>query len=380
MKQKNTRDSIQADAIEVALNHKCCSLALSMGVGKTLIGLRYLDHYQQSNMYKLNVLVVAPKLSIFQSWQDDAVKFGLPQELLEKVTFTTYLSLNKHNPHHYDIVVLDECHSLLESHQTFLANYHGRVLGLTGTPPRYHNSEKGRIVGKYCPVMFKYITDDAVDDQILNDYRIIVHRMPLSTQNTIPVTMKNSTFMTSERKSYDYWSKRIMEAQSKKQEQISSVMRMRVLMDFRTKEDYAKYLLEEIEEKCIVFCNTQAQADRVCSHSVHSENPDAEANLDMFKKDQIDKLSCVLQLNEGINIPNLRAGIIMHAYGNERKSSQRIGRLLRLNPDDTAVVHILCYQNTVDERWVTEALKDLDQNKIKYHDVNMSSHESSFQR
>lgn len=374
------RNEIQDQALEIAFRHQRLTLAVSMGVGKTLIGLRYLDHYQQSNMYKLNVLVVAPKLSIFQSWQDDSVKFSLPQELLEKVTFTTYLSLNKHNPHHYDIVVLDECHSLLESHETFLANYHGRVLGLTGTPPRYHNSEKGKIVGKYCPVMFKYITDHAVEDQILNDYRIIVHRMPLSTQNTIPVTMKNSTFMTSERKSYDYWSKRIMEAQSKKQEQIASVMRMRVLMDFRTKEEYTKYLLGEIEDKCIVFCNTQAQADRVCIHSVHSENPDADANLDMFKKDQIDKLSCVLQLNEGVNIPNLRAGIIMHAYGNERKSSQRIGRLLRLNPDDTAVVHILCYQNTVDERWVTEALKDLDQNKIKYHDVNMSSHESSLQR
>lgn len=374
------RNEIQDQALEIAFRHQRCGLGISMGVGKTLIGLRYLDHCQQSNMYKLNVLIVAPKLSIFQSWQDDAVKFGLPEELLKNVTFTTYLSLNKHNPHHYDIVVLDECHSLLESHESFLANYHGRILGLTGTPPRYHTSEKGRIVSKYCPMLYKYITDEAVEDHILNDYRIIVHRMSLSTENTIPVNMRGSTFHTSERKSYDYWSKRILEAQSKKQEQIASVMRMRVLMDFRTKEEYTKYLLGEIEDKCIVFCNTQAQADRVCAHSVHSENPDAESNLEMFKKDQINKLSCVLQLNEGINIPNLRAGIIMHAYGNERKSSQRIGRLLRLNPDDTAIVHILCYQGTVDERWVNEALKDLDQSKIKHHDVNISNHESSLYR
>ena len=59
----------------------------------------------------------------------------------------------------------------------------------------------------------------------------------------------------------------------------------------------------------------------------------------------------------------------MHAYGNERKSNQRIGRLLRLNPDDTAIIHILCYKNTVDERWVNEALKDLDSSKITFHDV-----------
>jgi superfamily II DNA or RNA helicase len=56
----------------------------------------------------------------------------------------------------------------------------------------------------------------------------------------------------------------------------------------------------------------------------------------------------------------------MHAYGNERKASQRIGRLLRLNPDDKAIVHILCYKDTVDQKWVENALEDLDQNKITW--------------
>lgn len=371
----NKREQIQQEALDIATKRNRVGLGISMGVGKTLIGLRYIEYFQNVNIGKLNVLIVAPKLSIFDSWKSDAAKFNID---IVGATYSTYLSLNKLNPHSFDLVVLDECHSLLDSHETFLANFSGRILGLTGTPPRYTHSEKGRMVMKYCPISYKYITDDAIEDSILNDYRIIVHKMPLSTENSLPVSHKNSTFYTSEKKSYDYWTKRIMESMTKKQEQIASVMRMRVMMDFKTKEKYAKYLLTEIEDKCIVFCNTQAQADRVCKHSVHSENPDAEVNLEMFKQDEIDKLSCVLQLNEGINIPNLRAGIIMHAYGNERKSNQRIGRLLRLNPEDTAVVHILCYQNTVDERWVTEALKDLDQDKIKYHTVNQNSYESSF--
>jgi len=371
----NKREEVQQQALDIATKYTRSGMGISMGVGKTLIGLRYLNQLQENNMYKLNVLVVAPKLSIFETWKDDAVKFGIPTEVMDKTTFTTYLSLNKFNPHNFDVVVLDECHSLLESHETFLANYQGRILGLTGTPPRYAQSEKGRMVMKYCPIMYKYITDDAIDDDILNDYRIFIHKLPLGSDNNIPVNLKGSSFYTSEKKSYDYWSRRILEAQTKKQEQIASVMRMRVMMDFKTKETYAKYLLTEIEDKCIVFCNTQAQADRLCKHSVHSENPNAEENLEKFKKGQIDKLSCVLQLNEGVNIPNLRAGIILHAYGNERKSSQRIGRLLRLNPDDTAIIHILCYQGTVDERWVNEALKDLDPTKIKYHEVNLSSYE-----
>lgn len=367
------RDEIQKEALDIAFKFKRCGLGISMGVGKTLIGLLYIDHYQDANMGKLNVLVVAPKLSIFDSWRSDAEKFGIS---LDNVEFTTYLSLNKLSPHKYDIIVLDECHSLLNNHASFLGMYNNRILGLTGTPPRFANSEKGMMVKTFCPIMYKYITDDAVGDKILNDYRIVVHYLPLSTDNTLAVKAGTKQFYTSERKSYDYWTKRIMEAQTKKQEQISSVMRMRVMMDFPTKEKYTEQLLEEIEDKCIVFCNTQNQADRICTYSYHSNNDQSEDNLQQFKDGNISELSCVMQLNEGINIPNLRAGIIMHAYGNERKSNQRIGRLLRLNPNDTAIVHILCYKSTVDEKWVREALKDLDPEKIKHYQV--SDHVQSF--
>jgi superfamily II DNA or RNA helicase len=360
------REKVQQDALTIALQHKRCGLGISMGVGKTLIGLNYIAYLQGKNMGKLRVLVVAPKLSIFDSWRNDAEKFKID---IENIEFTTYLSLNKYNPQEFDIVILDECHSLLDSHLNFLGHYTGRVLGLTGTPPRYADSEKGRMVSQFCPINFTYITDDAVEDDILNDYRIIVHKMSLSTANNIHVNLKDKEFYTSEVKNYNYWSQRVYDANGQKQRQISSVMRMRSLMDFKTKEVYAKRLLEDIEDKCIVFCNTQEQADRICEFSYHSNNPDSEGNLDLFGNDHITKLSCVMQLNEGVNIPNLRAGIIMHAYGNERKSNQRIGRLLRLNPDETAMVHILCYKNTVDEKWVEEALKDLDQSKIKYFDV-----------
>jgi len=61
----------------------------------------------------------------------------------------------------------------------------------------------------------------------------------------------------------------------------------------------------------------------------------------------------------------------MHAYGNERKSTQRIGRLLRLNPDDKAIVHILCYMNTIDETWVHSALESFDEDKIDWHDFDV---------
>ena len=47
------------------------------------------------------------------------------------------------------------------------------------------------------------------------------------------------------------------------------------------------------------------------------------------------------------------------------------GRLLRLNPDDKAIVHILCYKDTVDEKWVKDALEGFDQSKIVWKNFNV---------
>jgi superfamily II DNA or RNA helicase len=153
--------------------------------------------------------------------------------------------------------------------------------------------------------------------------------------------------------------------------QMLRVMRMKAMMEYPSKEKYTKKLMESINTKCIVFANTQDQADRLCRFSYHSGNKNSEENLISFKEGKITKLSCVLQLNEGINIPELRQGIIMHAYGNERKASQRIGRLLRLNPQDKAIVHILCYKGTVDEKWVKDALEGFDQSKVLWKDYGV---------
>ena len=359
------RQEIQDEALKATEGKQKCTIVLGTGVGKTLVGLKHMEKYYSPLQ---SILIVAPKLSIISSWRYEAEKFGL-SKVLENATFSTYLSLNKHNPNDFDAVYFDEVHSLLDSHRPFLNSFTGRVLGLTGTPPKHKNSEKGRIVSEYCPVVFTFKADDAIESGIINDYQIIVHEVGISTAKDYKVETKNKSFLTSEALNYSYWGTRI--DTSTGQTHILRVMRMKAMMEYPSKERYAKELLKSINSKCIVFANTQDQADRMCTHSYHSNNPDSETNLQDFRAGNITKLSCVLQLNEGVNIPGLKQGIIMHAYGNERKASQRIGRLLRLNPDDKAIVHILCYIGTVDEKWVKEALEDFDQSKIVWRKYNL---------
>ena len=165
------------------------------------------------------------------AWMDERLKMGLSQRLLGHLTFVTYLSLNKKNPNDYDIVYLDECHSLLENHSTFLSEFKGRILGLTGTPPR-KGTEKYKMVNKYCPIVYNYSVDEATDSNILNDYKIIVHELQLSKLKTHKKKNKNGGFWyTYEKDDYDYITARLGDAQTPKQKQFTSIKRMKAMRE-----------------------------------------------------------------------------------------------------------------------------------------------------
>ena len=266
----NNRETVQADALAVATNNKRCGLGISMGVGKTRIAIQ---HLMINYNPLIEALVVIPKHSVAQSWVDELGKMDL-EKLVKHITFTTYLSLKKHNPNDYDIVYLDECHSLKYSHELFLGPYVGKILGLTGTPPKSKTTEKGMLVQKYCPIKYEFSVDDATDSNILNDYQIIIHELELSKLPALKKKTKaGGHWYTTETKDYDYVTSRLADAQSQQQIQFARIMRMRALMDYTSKESYVKSMLKNIDTQCIVFANTQKQADRICKHCLLYTSP-----------------------------------------------------------------------------------------------------------
>jgi len=308
-----TKDLIQEKVLSLLEDKSRASVALSGGTGKTLIGLKHMATKQFGHC---RFLVVAPKKSIFQSWKDDAKKFNL-EYLLENITFSTYISLNKQN-HDYDGIYVDECHSLKLSHNAWLSKYRGYIIGLTGTPPTDSKSERGFMIDKYCPIIYSYNTDEAIDHSILNDYRIVVHYINLDGEKNIKVVKPQATWMTSELAVYNYWTGRVDNSIGK-MKQIAAIQRMKAMQGFLSKELKARYLLNSIGEfnKCLCFASTQEQSARICTTTYHSNNKFSDSNLELFKQSKLLKLCAVEQLSEGINIPNLKYGIILHSYVNK---------------------------------------------------------------
>ena len=369
------REKIQQEALGAVLSCRKAGLHVSMGVGKTYIGLQYIDKIGGK------VLVVAPKITIFDSWKNDARKFNL-EHLLNNITFTTYISFTKHNPKDYNITILDEAHNTKESHDDFLSNFTGRILGLTGTPPKYTYGEKGMMMEQYYPIKYSYTVDEAVDESILNDYRIYVHQIPLGTANDLLVGKSPKTFYTSEIKNYRWLLSQVESAYSDKQRFMKRIFLLNALKQFKSKLYFVDFITKRVpkEEKCLLFANTTEQADAICGYSHHSKNNRLvnDENLKMFASGKITRLSAVEQLSEGVTVANLKHIVIMHSYGNEKKASQKIGRALRLNRDEVASVHVLCFRDTIDESWVAKSLEDFDISKIKW--INWGYQNNEFKK
>lgn len=358
-----TKDELQQSALKEAVQYHRCSLEIATGGGKCKIGFMYCEHFYSD---LLRVLLVGPKLNIYNEWENEAKKHGY-EYIFNHFEFSTYLSLDKCS-FDYDILIMDEIHSITDSCREWLTRYDGKILGLSGTLPRNKYSEKTKLVDEFAPCVFSYGTDTAIADDILNDYRIVVHPLELSTKKDLWIAKKSGGgWMTSEEANYIYWTSRVIAACSKRESQITRVMRMKALMGFPTKEAFAKTLFSGISDKAILFANETDQVDRMTPFTYHSKNKNSAQYLELFRTNKILKLGAVQMLSEGVNISGLRQAVIMHSFsGDSPKSKQKLGRLLRLNPDETATLHMMYYKDTVDEEWLNSFLTDVDPNKITY--------------
>lgn len=356
----NQKSIIQQECLEAIGNKKRAGVVLGTGAGKTLLGIKHMvTKYHDTAMF----LVVAPKVSIHNEWLQQAQDHGYGY-LIYHIKFVTYLSLHK-EPFTYDAVYFDECHNAKYKHANWMQHYKGTMLGLTGTYPKYYLAESYIVCHEYFPVAYKYTIKEGIHDKLLNDYKIYVHLLDLDSRKNFK-TSRGA--LMSEQFNYAMWDKMISNAKTEDQKAMKRVMRMKALQSYNTKVTYAKRLLDQQTEKTLVFTDYTKQADIICEHSYHSKEKKSKENLDLFKSGKITKLSSVQQIAEGANIPDLKVGIIMHAYANEKKLSQKIGRFLRLNPNEKSVIHLLCYRNTIDTKWCKKALADFDRSKIfKYN-------------
>jgi hypothetical protein len=345
----NFREQIQQEAYDIGLVYNQACLVLPMRSGKTKVGLRLAKNYDK-------VLVSYPNKSILLGWQEDAIKFNID---INHVTFTTHVSLNKHNLNDYDLVILDEIHDVSIDKWSYIAvNIPKKLIGLTGTPP--NKGEKLAFLNTYCPIRYKKTLDDTTG-KTNKDYKIIVHLLEPSSKNDIKLS---SGKYWSEKAKINFWYNKYQSTKNF----MDMLKLIQSIQNSSTKFNYLKKICQTLP-KSLIFLETTKQCDELPYLSYHSKNRKSEQNLEEFKLGK-NHLSCVKQLSAGVTFKDLKSCVILHCYSSNNKAAQRLARCLNYVEGEFAEIHIIGLNNTLDTRWIENGLQDFDKSKITYKYVD----------
>lgn len=124
-------------------------------------------------------------------------------------------------------------------------------------------------------------------------------------------------------------------------------------------------------QKGIVFGQTNKFANDIEDYlpagdgvAYHSKMSDKQkvARFEKFMND--DKVNLLISsriFNEGVDLPDLKLGIIASYNSNARELVQRVGRLLR---GESAVIYVLCVSDSQEEKWLRKSQAKLPPSKI----------------
>ena len=334
------------------------------GAGKTKAALDLIGSFSIPGP---NILIFVPERQNISGWRDEIKKWSCVLD--DCCTIKCYASINRLKNTKWDFLVLDECHHTatarkLDALKTIKADH---VIALSATPGNsIDNLEK--IYGKFDvskkelnelidsgrlpkPVVFVY-------DMYLNEERNMNEPSELTQYKAICNRIKNDMIK---------YSRTQREALRNKMLQLGLE---RKLMLGRFKVPYVSYLLGKIwDKRYIVFCPSIEIAREL--YSLHpygsacvdssSSMKENEENIKAFNNGDKDHLFVVGMLNEGTNLKDVEAGVLMQLDKTERTLIQKFGRTLR---SENPRMYFFRFRNTVDDELVKNIAWNIDSKHI----------------
>lgn len=353
------REIRQKEAVEAYLNSKdgksilyCCPR-----FGKIKVALDIIKELDITH-----ILITAPRKDIFDGWDKDIYKFNMTHLVVEYCTFTSLKKLKSPAP--WQLVIVDEPHELSIPQQKFLKPIVDMfpTLGLTGTMTNKTRNELYDNLG--LDVCYKYSIAQGVEEGILVDYEIFIHKVPLDDKRYNYATKSKKYTEQGYFNLYEYLRK---EAKGSNK-YFMELKLIKILQDSISKMEMTRKLISQHkDDRLLVFCGTTKIADSLGVPVYHSKNKEKEI-FDNFCNGDIPHLSTIKMMQAGITITPINRGILNYMSGSPEDSAQKICRFLGMeyaNTDKKATIHIISSTEEFEEGRLSSGLKFFDPDKIK---------------
>lgn len=401
-----TKDDVQRNAVELMKEYGRVILQWCTGLGKSKAALNILNHLflehislesKQGTPFK--VLLIVAETAHKKNWKEEFTKWKIEEYIWDTmVTVDTYASLKNHRNEHYNLLILDEGHhSGSDLRLDILSEISCKnVLVLSATLPQDTVSELDRIFGKF--VIYKIGMTQAINWGILPKPKIFLIPMKLDNTNLSQIIVEergkkelrkkvkcsikdrwdylkdkfhypNLTLEIecTEQQKYDWFDTKIAYWKNLYMRSRNIALKYKWLQYGSSRKRYlgelksamVEILLDKLQNKRLVcFCASIDQAVELGGdNAIHSEKKDSLATIDKFNNKEINSLFAVGMIQEGQNLTDIEAGIIVQLDGQERAFVQKTGRAMRA---DEPEIYILYYKNTRDEEYLEKALENID--------------------
>lgn len=315
------------------------------------------------------ILISVPFDSILNSWNEEIVKWDYPYK---NIKIINQRSLSKIKVNEYDILCIDEVHTLSPAQIQIITSLRIKYFAITGSLSDETYKELKKFLN--LTIRFNYTLEEAIKDKIISDYKINIITCNLDdTDKYIIGGTKKSSFLTTELKHYQYLTKqferfRILAWSDSKFNNVKmnfARLRSQLLYTCKTKINVAKKIIDN-KKRVLVFTTLTETADKLCTHSYHSKSVGNE--LDLFSSKKIDKLAVVSMVSMGITLPDLKDAVCHQLQSSEELAIQKLLRTMNFDLGKDAEINIVVANNTVDEQWSKKGLLGFDESKINYID------------
>jgi superfamily II DNA or RNA helicase len=345
-------------------------VVLPTGAGKTHVAQMAIE------LVKRQTLVVVPTIDLMNQWYDLMLgSFNVEVGLIGggyyeigAITITTYASAFRFMERlgsRFGLIVFDECHHLpgnvyRDGAELAIAPFR---LGLTATPERADGGEEllEPLIG---PTVYRLEAQQLAGDY-LADYSVVRVRVELSADERRAYEAARTVyrqFVTGQgirMSGPGGWQQFIIASarseagrramlayRESKRIGLGAEAKMRVLTDILHRHAHDRTLIFTADNETVYRIS-----ERFLIPAITHETPIKErrAWLEAFNAGEVLALATSKVLNEGVNIPEAAVAVVLSGSGSAREHIQRLGRVLRKQPEKEAVLYEVISGETSEE-------------------------------
>ena len=314
------------------------------------------------NDLNINILVGYPNVDIKNSWIDECKKL----DYYPNIAYSTFKSLHKVQNNKYDFIVMDEAHLIPPDNVlpivSKIVKNNDKVILASGT-----YSEDTLLNLKFSTGLqqiVNYSTDDAINDGIVNNFKVEVHLFKLNNTKLVQFGGLKKWYST-DYKECQRMSKKVDESFGMNKMMVA-LFRMKMINSCQSLIRVVKKWIEDNPDKRFILFTGDEKVG--LNYNIPMFNSKSKNNdvLKDFQEYRSNSLCLIKKGGTGVTYEGLDTILITDINSNSETLEQRCGRSLLFEEGKESTIHIFCSTEPFQMNWLEKALSSIKPDKITY--------------